>query len=180
MSILTSLSHTVTSRQPLVYRPITAPNGTRLCAVYNPLFGPIPETFDDVQLTRCALSTMMSNSAVFNYNQTDGHCSVFQSPPLSYEPADGCVAYEVWSVCSLHPAAWVRSHHASHLISSQLNWSGAGRVNCPVQLRWDEMSVVNAPWSISLWLITINISAGQTNVFNCYILIAKNWLSLSQ
>jgi len=93
--LLTSVTRAMESWRLLVYCPISAPNGTYLCAVDGWYTGPEPEVFDDVQLSSCALSTMMSHSAVFNYNRTDGRCDVFHESPWFYEPVDGCVAYEV-------------------------------------------------------------------------------------
>jgi len=116
-SVLTSLRHTTASRQLIVYCPVSAPNGTKMCAVSSPLFGPQPQTFDDVKLSRCAVSTLTSNSAVFNYNRTDGHCAVFQSFPWFYEHVDGCVAYEVTDLQLFH-----RRTRASYVYNGCLAW----------------------------------------------------------
>ena len=100
MSVLTSVIHTMDSSRLLVYCPISSPNGTQLCAVDDWAYmyyyqWQEPETFEHVKLSSCALSTMASNSAVFTYNRTDGHCVVFKSSPWYYEHVDGCVTYEV-------------------------------------------------------------------------------------
>jgi len=80
-------------QQQLTFCPITAPNGTRLCAVD----GPTQLPFIVDKLTSCALATMRSNFAVFNYNLTKNQCSVYQSSPWSWsqEHVNDCVSYEV-------------------------------------------------------------------------------------
>jgi len=96
MSIMTSSTHTVASQlQPLTYRPIYAPNGTRLCAVTDPYLPFQTIMFD--KLTSCALHAMTSQSVMFNYkaNLTNSECTLFQSPPLSYQQSDNCTGYEV-------------------------------------------------------------------------------------
>ena len=87
MSIMTSSTHL------LIYCPISAPNGTRLCAVG----GQPSQTFHDEKLTACALATMSSQSVMFNFkdNSTHRECALYQSTPWSYEPVDNCVGYEV-------------------------------------------------------------------------------------
>lgn len=80
-----------TQHQRLTYCPISAPNGTRLCAVS----GQQAHTFDVDRVTRCAVATMSSNSMLFNYNLTHNRCTLHDSIPWSYESIDNCVSYEV-------------------------------------------------------------------------------------
>ena len=96
MMTMTSIMMTssVASRQLLIYCPISAPNGTRLCAVH----GQSSETLNDEKLTGCALATMRSQSAMFNYKQSpwqQRQCTLYHSPPWSYQQVDDCVGYEV-------------------------------------------------------------------------------------
>ena len=122
-SVLTSLGRVLTSQHPLVYCPISSPNGTQLCAVNHPFYGLEYQTFDDVKLSSCALSTMKFHSSVFNYNRTGSHCTVFQSSPELYERVDGCVAYEVISITSSSLCTSVKSRiPLRYLVAGVARW----------------------------------------------------------
>ena len=95
MMMTLSMTSSTASHEPLIYCPISAPNGTRLCGVDD--LQQISETFATGKLTSCALATMASRSALFNYksNLTHRQCTLFQSVPWFFTPVDNCVGYEV-------------------------------------------------------------------------------------
>ena len=72
MMMMMTLS--MTSHEPLIYCPITAPNGTRLCAIDDVQTA---ETFPTEKVTTCALANMARQSVIFNYesNLTHRQCT---------------------------------------------------------------------------------------------------------
>jgi len=97
--MMTSYIHTMASQPLLIYCPIYAPNGTRLCAVEGQQY----QTFEGEKLTSCALNAMTSNAVVFSYKDspTSSGCRLFQSSPSSYQQIENCVGYQVIAYCSL-------------------------------------------------------------------------------
>jgi len=94
MMTLLMTSSTASQQQHIIYCPVSSPNGTQLC-VDDGQNG--TETFEVEKLTSCALNTMSSQAAMFNYktNITHRQCTLYQTSPSSYLNVNNCVAYEV-------------------------------------------------------------------------------------
>ena len=91
MLIMRSSVHTTASKEQLTYCPVSAPDGTRLCAVTSEP----SEMFDVDKLSRCAIAAFSSQTTIFNYNLTYSQCTLIHSSNYQLQASDDCHGYEV-------------------------------------------------------------------------------------